>query len=205
MHIYLIRHGLQDSTLCNVDIPLTEIGNRQAVLTGNRLKKYNISALYCSDLLRAKETAEVIGNILKLDINVKEELKEIDFGELTGHTDAENEANYEFFLEKKKKMQWDIPYPGGECNEEVYKRAMPALKKIIEKEDGNVCIVTHGGTIRAILSGILGVDFAKTRLFGNTLVHGSITDLKYDEDTDRISLERFNDYAHFDNYPELLK
>lgn len=204
MHIYLIRHGLQDSTLCNVNISLTEVGYKQAVLTGKRLKNYNISAIYSSNLIRAMETAKEIGNILNLKFTIKEELEEIDFGELTGHTDEENKAKFEFFLEKKNKMQWDIPYPGGESNEEVFQRASHALRKIIEKEEGSICIVTHGGTIRALLSGLLGVDFAKTRLFGNTLVHGSITELYYDEAADRFSLERFNDYAHLEAYPELL-
>ena len=39
MRIYLIRHGRQNSPLCNVNVPLSDAGKRQAELLGERLKK----------------------------------------------------------------------------------------------------------------------------------------------------------------------
>ena len=44
--LYLIRHGRQNSPLCNVDVPLDEAGKRQAELVAKRLKNYDIEALY---------------------------------------------------------------------------------------------------------------------------------------------------------------
>ena len=52
MRIYLIRHGRQNSPLCNVNVPLSDAGRRQAELLGERLKKESIDVVWSSDLLR---------------------------------------------------------------------------------------------------------------------------------------------------------
>ena len=54
MRIYLIRHGRQNSPLCNVNVPLSDAGRRQAELLGKRLKKESIDAVWSSDLIRAR-------------------------------------------------------------------------------------------------------------------------------------------------------
>jgi len=46
MIIYLIRHGRQNSPDCNVNVPLSEEGHMQARLLGERMKKYQVNALY---------------------------------------------------------------------------------------------------------------------------------------------------------------
>ena len=58
MKLYLIRHGRQNSRLCNVNVDLCEEGYRQAALLGERLFPKKIQAVYSSDLLRAVETAQ---------------------------------------------------------------------------------------------------------------------------------------------------
>lgn len=50
MNIYLIRHGRQNSRLCNVDVELSKEGREQADLLGKRLEKYDIEAVYSSRL-----------------------------------------------------------------------------------------------------------------------------------------------------------
>lgn len=59
MIFYLIRHGRQNSSDCNVNVPLADAGIKQAELLGKRLRNYSIDAVYCSDLIRAKQTAEI--------------------------------------------------------------------------------------------------------------------------------------------------
>ena len=77
MKLYLIRHGRQDSPLCNVDVPLCEAGCRQAQLLGKRLEQYQIDALYSSALIRAVQTAEIINEHLHLEHNIIPQLREI--------------------------------------------------------------------------------------------------------------------------------
>ena len=80
VNLYLIRHGRQNSTLCNVDVELSEAGRLQAGLLQERLQNYNIDAIYSSDLIRAKQTAEIVNEGLMLPHIIREELREISFG-----------------------------------------------------------------------------------------------------------------------------
>ena len=91
---YLIRHGRQCSALCNVDVDLSDEGHRQAELTGKRLKGYGIQAVYTSELIRARQTAEHISRELKLPVNVVEHIEEMHFGDWTGLSDSELDAKY---------------------------------------------------------------------------------------------------------------
>ena len=61
MKLYLIRHGRQNSRRCNVNVPVDEAGRRQAELAGARLKEYGAEKIFASELLRAEETAEILG------------------------------------------------------------------------------------------------------------------------------------------------
>ena len=58
--LFLIRHGRQSSSDCNVNVSLAPEGLKQAELLGKRLKEYKIDRVYSSDLIRAVETAERI-------------------------------------------------------------------------------------------------------------------------------------------------
>lgn len=82
--IFLIRHGRQCSKLCNVDVSLDESGRKQAKLAGKRLISYQLEKLYCSQLIRAKETAEIIGHCVNLPVEEVADIEEIHFGGLPG-------------------------------------------------------------------------------------------------------------------------
>ena len=86
--IFLIRHGRQCSKLCNVDVSLDESGRKQAELAGKRLISYQLEKLYCSQLIRAKETAEIIGRFVNLPVEEVADIEEIHFGGFTGKTDV---------------------------------------------------------------------------------------------------------------------
>ncbi len=204
-HLYFIRHGRQNSGLCNVDVPLSEEGHLQANLLGERLACGKADAIYSSDLIRAAETAADIDAWLHLGCCLDKRLREIDFGDMTGHSDAENRERFGFFLEKNEKMQWDLPYPGGECYSDVYRRGMPAIWQMLAGDEQHILIVTHGGFIRAMLMGMLGADFAKSRMFGKDMENCSITEVLYDEEKNLFYIERFNDYAHLEHNPQLLR
>lgn len=205
MNIYLIRHGRQSSPLCNVNVDLAEEGKKQAHLLGKRLKSYNIDALYSSNLIRAVETAGILNEYLKLDHIIREEIREISFGFLEGKSNDEIEKEFGDFKRKQLLLQEDIPYPGGECGREVFDRAMETVGEIIHTDKSNVVVVTHGGVIRALVSGLLGLDMSKKLLLGISLENTSITHLVYSKDRERFYLQRFNDYAHLEGQDGLLR
>ena len=97
MKLYLIRHGRQNSRLCNVNVPLSEAGKRQAELTGERLRGYGAEGIYASDLLRAEETAEIIRRFLPVPLKIRPGIREISFGELEGLTDEEIDRRFGAF------------------------------------------------------------------------------------------------------------
>lgn len=205
IHLYLIRHGRQNSSLCNVDVELAEEGRAQAVLLADRLKGYRIDALYSSHLIRAVQTAEIISQALKLPINIRENLQEISFGLLTGQTEEYIMEHFSDFKKEQYQLLEDIPYPGGENGSSVYQRAMPVIQEILQSGKKKVAIVTHGGVIRVLLAALFGRSQAERFLFGVALENTGITHLIYQPEINRFYLERFNDHAHLEGHPELLR
>ena len=205
MKLYLIRHGRQDSPLCNVDVPLCEAGRSQARLLGARLEQYGIDALYSSDLIRAVQTAEIINEHLHLKHMIIPQLREINFGALEGMKEEDIQAQYKDFLTERRQMSSDLAYPEGENGQMVYNRAYPVIQSILQTEAKQVAIVTHGGLIRAVLAGILGIDMAKKLMFAKELENTSITQIDYHKDYEYFTVERMNDYAHIEQQEHLLR
>jgi len=233
MVIYLIRHGRQDSTYCNVNVPLSSEGRIQARLLGERMEKYTLDALYSSDLIRAVETAKTAFSYNKElveNMQVRPGIAEIDFGILTGQKDEEVKKFYnEYYKEQLDNFiegriqhgtaldevnafvgDFFVPpdemwYPEGENGSMVLERVMPVIKEWIESGKRNIAVVTHGGVIRVLLCALFGGDFAKRLMFGTSLENCSITQLHYDEEKNGFFLDRFNDYAHIEARPELLR
>jgi probable phosphoglycerate mutase len=186
-------------------VELSEVGREQAELTGQRLKNYEIDAVYSSNLIRAVETADIINKYLDKPRFYDDRLREAEFGDLTGLENSVLKERYKEFLAKRATMTQDIAYPGGENSQMVFERAFAAIEDIIEKDFENVCIVTHGGVIRALLTGIVGAAPAKWLTYGRQLENCSISEIMYDRQMKTYHIERFNDYAHFENEDRLLR
>ena len=205
MRILLIRHGRQNSPLCNVDVPLSEEGRRQAKLLGERLLGEQIDSLWSSNLVRAIETADIINEKLKVRREIREELREISFGDMEGLSDEVIADRYEDFLRARSKMEKDMAYPGGESAFDVLTRVLPVMKEIISCDDETVAVVTHGGVIRSLVAHYLGMDLARIPLLAAHLENCGITELWVRKQDGRITINRFNDAAHLESCPELLR
>lgn len=209
IRIYLIRHGRQESALCNVDVKLCKAGIKQAELVGERLKTYGIRKIYSSNLIRAVETAQIINKSINVSHKRMEGLKEIDFGELTGLEDSVIKERFSDFLKKRDLYDEDMPFPDGENGKQVYDRAKECIDKIVEEalEDNmdSIAVVSHGGTIRSILAGLLGMPMEKRLLFSKTMENTAITQIDYNTKMNRYYVERINDYAHLEGHDDLLR
>ena len=212
--LYLIRHARQESPLCNVNVPLANEGLLQSELVGKRLNGYNIQKVYSSNLIRAKMTADIIREQLGMDKDVEgmyetEDLRETDFGYMTGLSDEVLRDKFSDYYIKRELMKEDLRIPGGENGEQVFERMNRAIEKIIrdsiENDVSNIAIVSHGGAIRCYLSGILGMPFGKRFVIARTMENCSITQVNYNIDNDNYSVERINDYSHLEGYEELLR
>jgi broad specificity phosphatase PhoE len=201
MRLILIRHGETDwnATLRyqgHANIPLNEQGREQARKTGARLARYGATALYTSDILRAAETAEIIGGVNSLKPQPMTNLREIDVGQWEGLTPEEL---YRRFPEHMAAFDRDPARTvrlGGESYAQLQERSLAALNQIYAAHPGDelVLAVSHGGTIRALLCHIIGLDLAH---FGRLwLDNGSLTELRHGAHGWR--LVRLNDAAHME-------
>lgn len=167
LKIMLTRHG---KTAWNEirkvqghsDIELTPEGIRQAELLAENCPLENVSAIYSSDLSRAKTTAEILARKFNLQVQLVPELREVNFGDLEGKTLAEFEKSdpqnfYNFFNKPD-----ELKIPNAETFSELQARAMNALQKIIAAHhDENIIIVAHGAINRVILCAILEIPIRK--------------------------------------------
>ena len=148
MQICLLRHGETDWNSAGKlqgrdDIPLNVTGIEQVNEAAKYLKKFNWHIIITSPLSRAKMSAEIIskeiGNIKVLEDT---DFIERDYGQASGMTSDEIKLSFP-----------DGKWAGIEPHEELQNRTVNALIKYTREYDGkNIIIVSHGGTINAILA-----------------------------------------------------
>ncbi len=204
-HIYLVRHGKQDTDLFNEDADLSFIGKRQAELLRDSIADYSFDKIYSSILKRAIQTSDILNSNWQLDIERRTELNEMDWGDFTLCNIVATTEKYHEFFDHMTDGREDVPYPNGENGEMAFKRALPVFKEIEKSQYESILIVCHGGLIRSILSGLLCIPFSKKMIFSKYLENTSITELLYDEDRDIYTLERLNDFTHLRLHPELQR
>ena len=151
--LYFVRHG---QTAANrhhrisgrVDLPLTELGAQQAASCRETLMRLNINAIYCSPLLRARQTAEIATEGLPNcpEIIYDERLLERDFGRVDGK-----------FAPFAAIKMWDYDQSfarsryGEETLLHLENRAQDFIEMIREKHpDQTVVVFSHGGIATAI-------------------------------------------------------
>lgn len=139
------EHHINNLSGGSTDTPLTDLGREQANLVGKRLIreiKDEEYILYSSDLMRAKQTAEIIGQHLNLDIIEEKGLREISTGIAAGKTKTWFKENEN----PKRKETYDIDYlsfEGGETPRQLFIRVSNCMDKIYNP-DQNIIIVSHG-------------------------------------------------------------
>ncbi len=197
MKIFLLRHGETDWNIekrwqGSKDIELNQNGILQAENASKRLEKYKIDAIYTSPLLRAKKTAEVINENRNVPIYVKEDIKEISFGEWEGLTYHEVLSGYKKAFDTwDKDASCDVGY-GVENYLSLQNRAFKVFQEICEESNGNILIVSHGAWIMALVCKILHIPLEHRLSFqvGNT----SITTIEYEDS--QFTMKTLNDVSH---------
>lgn len=199
MEIYLIRHGdCYKNGIDSYDIhkktanpELTELGILQAKSLAERCANIKFDAIYCSDLFRATETAQILNNTAKSIIIEDSNFREINMGDIY----LSSWDNYPELFERWSKFEEDIPYPNGENGEMVWARCKKSIDKILENNYERVAIITHGGTIRSILCGILNLPQQKRFYFGYPPENCSISIIKCHDNDSKFYLHTFNEYT----------
>jgi len=158
---YLVRHGqtlwnTQGRTQGHGNSPLTELGKIQAINLARHLKEYSIDLIYCSDLGRAIETADIIGVELGLDVNPTPALREMGFGEWEGMPIPKIKEKYPELLHLWRNQQDKAKMPGGETLHIVKEREDKLIEELNEKYKGkHILLVSHSVTVRVMLLSFL--------------------------------------------------
>ena len=177
--IIAIRHG---ETAWNVDtriqghldIPLSANGRWQAERLADALKDASISAIYASDLTRAWETAQYVGQAQGLQVTKEIGLRERDFGDFAGKTFAEIEV-----LLPDQSMRWRKRDPhfypaGGESLVALRARVLEAAERLAAQHPGEqIALIGHGGVMDVLYRAATRLDIQAPRTWalGNAAIN----------------------------------
>jgi broad specificity phosphatase PhoE len=169
LKIYLLRHGettySQSGAFCGaVDAELTPEGKLMAQCFADAYRSLPWAAVYVSPMKRAIATAQPLCDAAGLDMQIRDGLREISYGEWEDQELESVRQHYDQdYLRWQTDPAWNPP-PRGETAVQISARAMPIITEIESRhKDGNVLVVSHKATIRIILCSLLGIDVGRYR------------------------------------------
>ncbi len=155
---YIVRHGQTDGNVQQLlqgqmDIPLNNIGRQQVKETAGKLKNVKFDLAFSSDLLRAKETTEIIALEHKLEVQTTQLLRERHFGENEGKSYSALKTFDELFQTLSyDKQRVARSGKNAETDEEICNRLITFIRETAITHPGKTILVgTHGGIMRAFL------------------------------------------------------
>ncbi|SDO24419.1 probable phosphoglycerate mutase [Nakamurella panacisegetis] len=169
--LHLVRHGQSTWNLIGLvqgqtaHPELTELGRDQAVRAATRLADLPIVRLLTSDLVRAAQTAEIIGAAIGVRPQATALLREQDVGDLEGRPSDDAALAWEAAAQALDVYgdpigAVDVRPGGGESLRDVLARVTALLASPwITEAAGDVVLVSHGDTIRVMLAHLLGDEF----------------------------------------------
>ena len=179
--VYLVRHGEAEGAagraIGHTDLPLSPAGLAASRALGATAHNIARATLVTSPLLRARATAEFVAAGMRVasdEIAVEPRLRELYFGEWEGRRwddiQREDTARCGAFM-----AAWtEIRTPGGESYPDLLARVESWVSSL-DAPNGNLVVVAHAGSIRALLSHWLGLPVRTTFQF--RLDHAHVTAL----------------------------
>jgi len=189
MKLYLIRHGQTTHNVTGqhqgwAPVRLTEAGMDMAREARKKLADIHFDRIHCSDLLRTRQTAELIfpDEYKSGAITFEANLREINNTLFSGRTGAKvcEDNGYDLAVYRSHQRELDVGIYGAEDTAHLRGRVQDFLNRMAEAADkdglANIAAVTHGGVIHAALTNVIGApaDIPVGRipiLVGNCSVH----------------------------------
>ncbi len=198
IRLILVRHGITPWNYefryqGHTDIELHPEGIKQAYALQKKLAGEQLTAVYSSDLKRAVQTANIIAEPHNLETKIVPELKEINFGVWEGLTYYDIEKQYPQLLKVWLETPHLLKIPEGESFEILRDRAVTGIKKILaSQQKGTLAVVTHGGTIAALVCGLLKEPLANMWQYKQKNTAVTVLAIK----DGKVTLESLNDVSH---------
>jgi probable phosphoglycerate mutase len=169
LNLYLLRHGETEASRTGgyvgfTDVDLTPEGLAMAKAFAEKYEHLPWQAIFASPLKRTVATATPIAKAVGLNIQLRNGLKEMFFGEWEGlsleEVKARHDKDYNNWMTEPA---WNPP-TGGETGMQVASRAAMVIAEIENQfTEGNVLVVSHKTTIRLMLCSLLGIDSGRYR------------------------------------------
>ncbi len=167
--LFLVRHGQSAGNAegrfgGHGPTPLSELGERQAKATAERLAAEGITAIYSSDLLRAVQTAEPLAKLAGLPINQTSAFRERNVGVLEGLTFDESKAEFprDYYALVNRNIHHVIT--NGESYRHLLRRATTQLRDIVrENPGGRIAVFSHTGALCFLTLHLMGAIHRSTR------------------------------------------
>jgi broad specificity phosphatase PhoE len=162
--ITLVRHGQSTGNAAEcftgqTDVALSPTGIEQAKLTAMALANESFTAIYSSDLQRARITAQIIADAHNLEVKEDPNLREINLGIFQGKSFKEVAQNYPQEFQAISRRDPDVVIPQGESHAMLRNRVISSFNEIISRHNnGHILLVIHGGVIFHINHYILGIN-----------------------------------------------
>ena len=198
--VILIRHGEAEHMVSDLtggwsQTPLTERGRDQVRALATRLERDLEGvdyAFYCSDLERARQTADIIAEAVGREPTPSRELREFNNGVAADR--AKEEVAQLYRPPSEPIMDWQ-PYPEAETWRRFYRRITAFMDVLHTVETRPTLIVSHGGTIVNLVAWWIRLDEAS---LSYTTFHTSPASLSVLNVTplNERAVERLNDTAH---------
>ena len=199
LNLYLLRHGETEASFnggyCGrMDPDLTPVGHEMAKDFANAYRSHPFAVAYVSPMLRTRMTAQPLCEAAGLTSRLRDELRELDFGDWEGKTpDQVNREHAVDYLRWMADAGWNAP-TGGERGIDVARRVLAIVDEIQrEHRSGDVLVVSHKATIRVLICALLGLDVGGYRdRIGITVA--SLAVVEFHENGPRLA--RLGDRAH---------
>ena len=161
--IILVRHGetqwnVEEIFRGRIDVELNDTGLKQAELLAEYLSSVKIDAIYSSPLRRALKTAEIIASYHKLDVGIAPGLIDFNYGKWQGLSHQEVRDKHKELYAAWMNRPDQVKMPAGENLDEVRKRAMTVVDRVIVKYEGSVVLVSHRVVNKVLICALLGLD-----------------------------------------------
>lgn len=186
LRIYFVRHGettySQTGGFCGaIDPELTPAGSQMAEQFAATYAKLPWNAVYVSPMKRTIATAKPLCDAVGIEMQLRDGLREIKYGDWEGKTVEEVKKDYEEdYINWLTEPAWNAPTNGGETSVEIASRSSLVIAEIQEKyKSGNVLVVSHKATIRIVLCSLLGIDLGRYRYRIGALA-ASVSIVKFD-------------------------
>lgn len=178
--LYIVRHGetewnFRQKLQGHSDSPLTKKGITELRKIGESLEKINFSAVFSSDILRAKRSADIITLEKKIVITTSKLLREKNYGKFEGREYSVFKTELKKHLDRYEKLQTDrqrmsFKYPTIENDEKTVSRFITFLREIALAYPGkNVLVVCHGGPIKLLLIHLGWATYNQLRFHESTV------------------------------------